>query len=41
MKLACLLITHLGAKAEMQRRPYLKDQPVVIVDRGQVRGGGD
>ena len=35
MKLACVLITHLRAKAEMQRRPHLKDQPVLIVDRGK------
>ena len=35
MKLACVLITHLRAKAEMQRRPHLKNQPVVIVDRGR------
>ena len=35
MKLASVLITHLGAKAEMQRRPHLKDQPVLIVDRGK------
>ena len=35
MKVACVLITHLRAKAEMQRRPHLKGQPVVIVDRGR------
>ena len=35
MKLACGLITHLRAKAEMQRRPHLQGQPVVIVDRGK------
>ena len=33
--MACVLITHLRAKAEMQRRPHLKSQPVVIVDRGK------
>ncbi len=33
MKVACVLITHLRAKAEMQRRPHLKDQPVLIADR--------
>ena len=35
MKLACVLVTHLRAKAEMQRRPHLKGQPVVIVDRSR------
>ena len=33
MKVACVLITHLRAKAEMQRHPHLKDQPVLIADR--------
>ena len=40
MKVACLLITHLRAKAEMRRRPHLKDQPVLIVDRGEQGGPG-
>lgn len=35
MKLACVLVTHLRAKAEMQRRPHLKGHPVVIVDRSR------
>ena len=35
MKAACVLITRLRAKAEMQRRPHLKGQPVVIVYRGK------
>ncbi len=35
LKLVCVLITHLRAKAEMRRRPHLKNQPVVIVDRGK------
>ena len=35
MKLACVLITHLRAKAEMQRRPHLKDQATLIVGRGR------
>ena len=33
MKVACVLITHLRAKAEMQRHPHLSDQPVLIADR--------
>ena len=37
MKVACVLITHLRAKAELQRRPHLKDQPVLIADRGRSR----
>ena len=37
MKVACLLITHLRAKAEMQRRPHLADQPALIVDRTKPR----
>ena len=37
MKVACLLITHLRAKAEMQRRPHLADQPALIVDRSKPR----
>ena len=35
MKVACVLISHLRAKAEMQRRPHLKDQPALIVDRSK------
>lgn len=37
MKVACILITHLRAKAEMQRRPQLKDRPVLIADRTRSR----
>ena len=37
MKVSCLLITHLRAKAEMQRRPHLADQPALIVDRSKSR----
>ena len=37
MKVACVFITHLRAKAEMQRHPHLEDQPVLIADR-QERG---
>ena len=40
MKVACLLITHLRAKAEMRRRPHLKDQPALIVERGEQGGAG-
>ena len=34
MRVACVLITHLRAKAEMQRHPHLRDSPVLVVDRG-------
>ena len=37
MKVACVLITHLRAKAEMQRHPHLSDQPVLIADRTRSR----
>ena len=33
MRVACVLITHLRAKAEMRRRPHLKGKPALIVDR--------
>ena len=33
MRVACVLVTHLRAKAEMSRHPNLKDSPVLIVDR--------
>ena len=33
MKIACLLITHLRAKAEMRRHPDLKSTPAIIVER--------
>ena len=33
LKVACVLITHLRAKVEMQRHSHLKDQPVLIADR--------
>ncbi len=35
MKIACILITHLRAKVEMQRHSHLKDQPVLIADRSK------
>ncbi len=37
MKIACLLVTHLRAKLEMQRQPHLWDRPVLIADRSQGR----
>ncbi len=37
MTIACILITHLRAKLEMQRQPHLRDRPVLIVDRSQGR----
>ena len=37
MRVACVLVTHLRAKVEMYRHPHLKDVPVVIVDRGNLR----
>ena len=33
MRVACVLITHLRAKAEMRRRPHLKGRAALIVDR--------
>ena len=35
MKIACLLITHLRAKAEMQRHPNLVNTPAIIVERSE------
>ncbi|MXY59205.1 MAG: hypothetical protein F4Y96_01640, partial [Chloroflexi bacterium] len=32
MRVACVLITHLRAKVELQRQPHLGDRPVVITD---------
>ena len=37
LKVACVFITHLRAKAEMQRHLHLKDQPVLIADRSKSR----
>ena len=37
MRIACVLITHLRAKVELQRQPHLKDMPVVIADRSHGR----
>ena len=39
MKVACVFITHLRAKVEMQRSPHLKDQPVLIADRRERSAG--
>ena len=33
MRVACVLVTHLGARVEMRRHPRLKDRPAVIIDR--------
>ena len=35
MKVACVLITHLRAKAELQRRPHLGDRPALVADRSR------
>ena len=37
MRVACVLITHLRARAELRRHAHLKDKPVVIVDRSRKR----
>ena len=37
MRIACVLVTHLRAKAEMRRRAHLRHQPVIIADRRQPR----
>ena len=37
MRIACVLITHPRAKAELRRHAHLKDKPVVIVDRSKAR----
>ena len=39
MRIACVLVTHFRAKAEMLRHPHLKDSPVLIVDRDPVKSG--
>ena len=33
MRIACVLITHLRAKVELERHSHLRDRPAVIVDR--------
>ena len=37
MKIACVLITHLPAKAELRRRPHLKDRPALIAQRNSAK----
>ena len=37
MRIACVLITHLRAKVELERHPHLRDRPAVIVDRSRGR----
>ena len=37
MRVACVLVTHLRARVEMQRRPSLAELPVTIADRSQRR----
>lgn len=37
MKIACVLITHFRAKAEMRRHAELRDRPAVIVDRRKAK----
>ncbi len=37
MRVACVLVTHLRARVEMQRQPQLADQAVLIVDRSRGR----
>lgn len=39
MTIACILITHLRAKAELKRQPDLADKPTVIVERRYSRAG--
>ncbi|MXY97396.1 MAG: hypothetical protein F4Z29_06505 [Gemmatimonadetes bacterium] len=38
MRVACVLVTHFRARAEMLRHPHLKNSPVLIVDRDTSRG---
>ena len=33
MRIACVLISHLRAKAELQRHEHLEDSPIAVVDR--------
>ena len=37
MRVACVLVTHLRAKVEMQRQPHLKDRASLIIDRSRGR----
>ncbi len=38
MKAACVLVTHLRAKAEIRRHPHLKDKPFLLVGRSSAGG---
>ena len=35
MRVACVLVTHLRAKVEMQRQPHLRDRASLIIDRSR------
>ena len=37
MRVACVLVTHLRAKVEMQRQPHLKDRASLIIDSSRGR----
>ena len=37
MRVACVLVTRLRAKVELDRQPHLKERPVLIVDRSRGR----
>ena len=37
MRVACVLVTHLRAKVEMQKQPHLKDRAALVVDRSKGR----
>ena len=37
MRVACVLVTHLRAKVEMQRQPHLKDRAALVIDRSRGR----
>ena len=37
MRIACVLVTHLRAKVEINRQPHLKERPVLVVDRDPSR----
>ena len=37
MRVACVLVTHMRAKLEMQKQPHLKDRPALVVDRSRGR----
>ena len=41
MRVACVLITHLRAKAEMRRQTDLKESSTLVVDGGRATGKRD